>query len=99
MLNREILLENFEKTFDKDTKEYKTCIGLIKNMKGYRVKGDTVYFCLGVDKNMGSVTYKKVNELMLNAIGSGDIPEMNEKGVAIEKVWSNRERWEKCIKY
>ena len=84
MLNREILLENFEKTFDKDTKEYKTCIGIIKNMKGYRVKGDTVYFCLGVDKNMGKITYKKVNELMLNAIGSGDIPEMNEKGVAIE---------------
>lgn len=84
MLNRDILMKNLEKTFDKDTKEYKTCIGIIKNMKGYLVKGDIVYFCLGVDKKMGNVTYPKVNELMLSAIGSGDIPEMNEKCEAVE---------------
>lgn len=88
MLNREKLEVEIKK-IDKSTSKYKTCIGIVENMKGYQVREKDVYFYLGGEKNMGKVTYPDVNEMMLKAIGSGDIPEMNEKCVSVEKGEKN----------
>lgn len=88
MLNREKLEVEIKK-IDKSTPKYKTCIGIVEKMKGYQVRGNEVYFYLGGEKNMGKVTYPDVNEMMLKAIGSGDIPEMNEKCVSVEKGEKN----------
>lgn len=84
MLNREKLLKEFNEKVDKNTPKYKTCIHLFKNMQGYKViDGRVGFYCTG-EKRFGFVTYKDVNDMMFNAIGSGDVPEMNEKCVAIE---------------
>lgn len=86
MLDKQKLIKEFEERVNKNTSEYKTCIGILNNMKGYRIVGERVYFYLGGEKTMGCLTYPDVNKMMFNAIsekGNKDskynIPEMNEK--------------------
>lgn len=84
MLNREKLLKEFKEKVQEDTPKYKTCIHLIENMQGYKVIGNRVgFYCTG-EKRFGFVTYEDVNKMMFDAIGSGDVPEMNDKCVPVE---------------
>lgn len=84
MLDQKKVLKSFEENVEKGTPKYKTCIGIMQNLKGYMVVDGVVYFYLGGEKRMGYVTYEDVNKMLLDAIsekGNKDakynVPEMN----------------------